>query len=106
MPKELPATTLANYCYRYMYQECVELIGLPSLPATKLTTGCYDSMFKGCIKIQLSTANEYQSSYRIPAGGTGTTASNALSNMFLNTGGTFTGTPNINTTYYTSNQIV
>ena len=30
------------------------------------------------------------------------TASNALTNMFFSTGGTFTGTPEINTTYYLS----
>ena len=35
--------------------------------------------------------------------GTGTTASNALIDMFIGTGGTFTGTPEINTTYYTEN---
>ena len=28
---------------------------------------------------------------------------NSLYNMFTNTGGTFTGTPEINTTYYLSN---
>lgn len=34
--------------------------------------------------------------------GTGTTATDALINMFTSTGGTFTGTPEINTTYYLS----
>ena len=33
----------------------------------------------------------------------GTTATNALTDMFTSTGGTFTGTPSINTTYYLSN---
>jgi hypothetical protein len=67
-------------------------------------------MFYGCIKIKLSTtaSGTYTKSYRIPKSGTGTTASSALNNMFANTGGTFKGTPEINTTYYLdeSNTIV
>ena len=63
-----------------------------------------------CTNIKLSTTKtgEYQTAYRIPKSGTGTAATIALSNMFVNTGGTFTGTPEINTTYYlsTSNTIV
>lgn len=34
--------------------------------------------------------------------GTGTTANGALASMFTATGGTFTSTPSINTTYYLS----
>ena len=67
-------------------------------------------MFYGCTKIKLSTTKigEYQTAYRIPKSGTGTTATDALKNMFSSTGGTFTGTPEINTTYYlsTSNAVV
>ena len=44
--------------------------------------------------------------YRIPTIGTGTSGSSSLSDMFKNTGGTFIGTPTINTTYYTSNTVV
>ena len=71
---------------------------------------CYRYMFYGCTKIKLSTtaSGTYTKAYRIPKSGTGTTASSALNNMFANTGGTFTGTPEINTTYYLdkSNTIV
>ena len=67
-------------------------------------------MFSGCTNIKLSTTQtgEYQTAYRIPKSGTGTTATDTLQNMFAGTGGTFTGTPNINTTYYlsTSNTVV
>jgi hypothetical protein len=66
-------------------------------------------MFSGCSSIKLSTTKtgEYVNKYRIPSGtATGVTATNALGSMFKNTGGTFTGTPTINTTYYTSNEIV
>ena len=104
----LPATTLAMLCYAYMFQGCTSLTTAPELPATTLAAFCYNNMFSGCTKIKLSTTQtgEYQTAYRIPKSGTGTTATNALTDMFANTGGTFTGTPEINTTYYTSNTVV
>ena len=105
---DLPATTLALLCYAYMFQGCTELTTVPDLPATTLAAYCYNNMFSGCAKIKLSTTQtgEYQTEYRIPKSGTGTNATNALDAMFANTGGTFTGTPEINTTYYTSNTVV
>jgi hypothetical protein len=101
---------MANNCYSSMFYGCTSLTAAPSLPATTLANYCYSSMFYGCIKIKLSTtaSGTYTKSYRIPKSGTGTTASSALNNMFANTGGTFKGTPEINTTYYLdeSNTIV
>ena len=106
----LPATTLASGCYSYMFQSCTSLTTAPALPATTLADNCYNFMFYGCRKIKLSTtaSGTYTKSYRIPKSGTGTTALGALNNMFGNTGGTFKGTPEINTTYYLdeSNTIV
>ena len=106
----LPATTLANYCYYNMFSGCTALIQAPALPATTLANYCYSYMFKGCTSIKLSATQtgEYTQEYRIPTSGTGTTATDALSNMFTSTGGTFTGAPEINTTYYlsTDNMIV
>ena len=102
--------SMANNCYAYMFYGCTSLTAAPSLPATTLADYCYDSMFRGCTKIKLSTtaSGTYTKSYRIPKSGTGTAASSALNNMFSNTGGTFKGTPEINTTYYLdeSNTIV
>ena len=65
---------------------------------------CYYCMFYGCTSLKLSTTQtgEYIQEYRIPSSGTGTTAFNALTDMFTSTGGTFTETPEINTTYYLS----
>lgn len=67
-------------------------------------------MFSECKKIKVSSvlSGTYTKEYRIPKIGTGATASFALIGMFINTGGTFTGTPEINTTYYLdeSNTIV
>ena len=65
-------------------------------------------MFYGCTKIKLSTTKtgNYQTAYRVPTSGTGVDSTSALTNMFSSTGGTFVGTPTINTTYYTENTIV
>lgn len=75
---------------------------IPDLSATTLAIYCYNRMFYGCTKIKLSATKTgtYTQIYKIPTSGTGTTAGAALANMFANTGGTFTGTPQINTTYY------
>ena len=106
----LPATTLDYYCYIGMFKGCTSLTTAPELPATTLAAFCYNSMFLNCASIKLSTTKtgEYQTAYRIPKSGTGTTATDALLDMFKGTGGTFTGTPEINTTYYlsTSNTVV
>lgn len=108
VPPALPATTLANYCYSSMFSQCTNLICLPALPATTLANNCYGNMFYACSKIKLSTTQtgDYQTEYRIPTSGTGTVGSSSLNNMFNSTGGTFTGSPTINTTYYTSNTII
>ena len=106
----LPATTLASACYSSMFRGCTSLTAAPALPATTLANHCYFCMFYGCEKIKLSStaSGTYTKSYRIPESGTGTTGTNSMSNMFIGTGGTFTGTPEINTTYYLdkSNTIV
>lgn len=98
----LPATTLAIHCYYGMFINCTNLTQAPALPATTLADKCYNWMFYGCTSIKLSTTQTggYTKAYRIPTSGTGTTATDALSYMFTGTGGTFTGTPTINTTYY------
>ena len=107
---KLPAMTLAQDCYSYMFNGCTSLIGIPALPATTLVDSCYNFMFDNCTKIKLSATKTgtYTQEYRIPVSGTGTTAFGALANMFTGTGGTFTGTPTINTTYYldSSNYII
>ena len=100
----LPATTLANQCYCEMFQGCTALTQAPALPATTLAEECYAMMFLGCTSLKLCPVKggEYTIAYRIPSSGTGTTATNALAEMFTNTGGMFTGAPAINTTYYLS----
>ena len=101
---DLPATTLAEGCYVGMFAGCSSLTHAPALPATTLAAGCYYGMFLECTNLKLSSTQtgEYMQEYRIPTIDTGTTATDALTNMFTSTGGTFTGTPEINTTYYLS----
>ena len=101
----LLATTLKDYCYKQMFFDCASLTQIPALTATTLESFCYQQMFQGCINIKLSSTKTegYTQEYRIPmleTNGTGT--SNDLDWMFYRTGGTFTGTPKINTTYYLS----
>lgn len=100
----LSATTLADRCYYFMFLNCTSLTQAPALPATMLANYCYNSMFRGCTSLKLSATQtgEYIQEYRIPTTGTGTTANDALTNMFTNTGGNFLGAPSINTTYYLS----
>jgi hypothetical protein len=48
---DLPATTLGNLCYGYMFKSCGNLTNTPDLPATTLATSCYTGMFWSCGKI-------------------------------------------------------
>ena len=100
----LPATTLANYCYSNMFRNCTSLTQAPALPATTLANYCYSYMFRNCTSLKLSSTktDDYTQEYRIPSSGEGVTVIGALEGMFGSTGGTFTGTPSINTTYYLS----
>ena len=52
----LPATTLANKCYQYMFYNCTSLTTAPELPATTLAESCYEDMFQNCTS--LTTAPE------------------------------------------------
>ena len=105
---KLPSTSLWNSSYINMFRLCSWLTTLPELPATTLKTQCYANMFYWCTSIMLSTTQtwNYQTPYRIPSEWTWTAWNNSLTNMFTSTWWTFTWTPTINTTYYTSNTVV
>ena len=47
----LPVTTLANYCYSNMFNNCASLKTAPALPATTLANNCYDNMFYKCTSL-------------------------------------------------------
>ena len=44
----LPATTMAESCYRSMFYGCCWLTKAPELPATTVADFCYNNMFCGC----------------------------------------------------------
>lgn len=66
------------------------------------TTWVYRDLFNRCSNIKVSTTNvdEYTYPINIPAY---TSPVPTFLDAFANTGGTFTGTPSVNTTYYSSN---
>ena len=100
---ELPATTLADHCYYDMFYGCKSLTAAPELPATTLAYNCYQYMFRGCTSLRISSTQspEYPTAWRIPSSGTiSSTERNWNRDMLKGTGGTFTGSPEINTTYY------
>ena len=53
---ELPATTLADWCYSYMFKDCTSLTTAPALPATTLADDCYSYMFMGCSSLTTAPA--------------------------------------------------
>lgn len=102
-PPPLNAKVLANSCYKHMFTGCSSLAELPALPAVYLPESCYESMFSACSSLVINDSPSESAAieYRIPSGIVdGTAEDMALEDMFFKTGGTFTGTPQINTTYY------
>ncbi len=100
---ELPSINMASYCYYNMFNGCTSLTQAPELPATSLYAFCYSKMFMNCtsIKISETQTDEYKTAFTIPSSGTGSSIySDWNQDMFTGTGGTFTGDPSINTTYY------
>ena len=52
----LPATTLADHCYLQMFSGCTQLTQAPELPATTLDSYCYQDMFSGCTQLTQAPA--------------------------------------------------
>ena len=48
----LPATTLSDGCYGYMFSGCTKISKAPELPATTLAQSCYKSMFNDCFCLE------------------------------------------------------
>ena len=53
---ELPATELKGYCYYQMFSNCSALTAAPELPATQLATYCYQQMFRNCTALTTAPA--------------------------------------------------
>ena len=52
----LPAKTLTNMCYRYMFWNCTALTVAPDLPAKEMKEKCYSGMFTGCSALTATPA--------------------------------------------------
>ena len=91
-----------------MFAGCTSLITIPKLPATQLQSECYAGMFFNCksLKFSETQTDECPNPYRIPSEGIGIAADYATIDMFRGTSGTFTGTPEINKTYYTNATVI
>ena len=87
-----------------MFSNCTSLTQIPELPATTLAFRCCEKMFWKCRSLKLSSikTDKYIQEYRMPSSEPGVIVTAALEDMFVDTGGTFTRTPEINTTYYLS----
>ena len=122
-PPELPAIDLSEKCYASMFYGCSHLVAAPKLPAQTIPRMAYYAMFSSCsslvylpvinatsggslpcsnmfascqkIKLSAGTDDEYVQPYKLSVDNN--------NGMFKGTGGAFTGTPTINTTYYVSN---
>lgn len=61
----LPATTLTDSCYKYMFYKCTSLTESPELPATTLVNNCYAYMFQDCTSLHyikvLATSSTFSS---------------------------------------------
>lgn len=53
---ELPATTLADSCYKSLFRNCTSLTTAPELPATTLANNCYYGLFRGCTSLTSAPA--------------------------------------------------
>lgn len=89
-----------------MFYNCTSLTTAPALPATTLANFCYAYMFNGCISLQVysSSGTGHDKAWPIPTSGS---ASSYISQngMFYNCPGSFTSsfTAILNTTFYTQN---
>lgn len=109
LPPALPATSVTSDGYNGMFMGCSSMARLPKLHITGIGMDSCVDMFYGCSLIKISnteTDEEYRYAWRIPTEGTipdmDWPSSGWSTDMFKFTGGTFTGSPNIHTTYYTN----
>lgn len=94
-------------CYSYLFRDCTSLKSLPILSATSVADFGYYNMFAGCTGIEIydSAPDATWSSvaWSLPANVTG--GSIWYYDMFKDTGGSFTGNPTADTTYYVASAL-
>lgn len=113
------SSSLGTYALAYMFQGCTSLTyatkegllgiityNIVKLSPTALSNYCYRRMYYGCSNLKFAsnttiiTGGRYSHAYRIPTSGTASGGSNQTYQMWTNTGGSYTGTPTLGTTYY------
>ena len=116
------SSTIGTYSLSYMFYGCTAItfatvvvsprftttwFNIPDLAITTLNSNCYRQMFYNCSSLKfasnttVTSGGRYSQTYRIPKLGTASgTTTNATYQMLTGTGGTFTGTPTLGTTYY------
>lgn len=52
--KELPATTMTEQCYAFMYSDCLRLSVAPRINANILASKCFSYMFSGCYELVIA----------------------------------------------------
>lgn len=99
-PIALKPLSWALLQFNEMYAGQPALVRMPRIREFNKSVDC-SSMFKGCSSLKISDTQDatYQYAFTLPATGT-------FTDMFANTGGTFTGTPTAGTTYYTDHPLV
>lgn len=96
-PPELPATNVDSSCYSEMFRDCTKLTSAPVLRATTLQNGCYNMMFRRCSQLKVTENSGDHLIFTCPST---TDLYYPVTNMFLSTGGAFTGTPTTGKSYY------
>lgn len=89
-----------NYCFTHLFITCTKIksINAGLLPATTLADYCYNCMFYGCTGLKIRQGGTTGRKVFTCPSTTGITF--PTNNMFLRTGGTFTGTPTAGNLYY------
>lgn len=52
----LPATTVSDFAYSYLFYKCTSITEAPTLPAATLGEGCYSYMFSNCSSLRTAPA--------------------------------------------------
>ena len=93
---DLSATNIGANGYANMFEGCTKLKTIKPLNATTLANYSYKEMFKNCSGLIISETSGENQFLSMPA----SAPSNAGDNMFVGTGGRFTGTPTASSNYF------
>lgn len=93
---DLNASNIGSYGYANMFEGCTKLKTIKPLNATTIANYSYKEMFKNCSGLIISEGSGENQFLSMPA----SAPSNAGDNMFIGTGGRFTGTPTASSNYF------